>query len=149
LRSVCSARAALAATGLMLPVVVALGWRRISELDATTSAPQVEISLLRSVPIFASLPAPTLERLARQLVTVDAPSGATIIREGDAGDRFYILERGEVAITRQGRVLDEQGPGGYFGEMRCCAMSRERPPSRLGPTFGSARWSATTSWPSS
>ena len=58
------------------------------------------------------LPEPVLERLAREAVPASFPAGATIVREGDPGDRFYVVESGEVEIL--GRRF---GPGEAFGEI--------------------------------
>ena len=43
--------------------------------------------------------------------------GAVAIREGDLADRFYVVESGRVAVTREGRPLGELGPGDVFGEI--------------------------------
>ncbi len=48
--------------------------------------------------------------------------GETILKEGEAGDRFYIVTKGraEVALKRQGGsdvVVMRPGPGEYFGEV--------------------------------
>ena len=110
-------QAALVATGVVLPAAVLLGWRRLTAIDATAAVPEAELRLLRAVPIFAPLAAPVLEHLARRLVPVAVPAGGAIIREGEVGDRFYILERGEVGVSVGGRVVDAHGPGGYFGEI--------------------------------
>jgi EAL domain-containing protein (putative c-di-GMP-specific phosphodiesterase class I) len=48
-------------------------------------------------------------------------AGALVFREGEPGDRAFIIERGAVEVTalKQGRplVLAELGPGELFGEM--------------------------------
>jgi hypothetical protein len=45
------------------------------------------------------------------------PAGSVIIREGEEGDSFYLLVRGEVRVTLEGRQLAVIQPGGCFGEM--------------------------------
>ncbi len=54
--------------------------------------------LLAAIPIFAPLPLQTLERLASQLGEVRLPAGTLILRQGDPGDRFYVIADGEVEI---------------------------------------------------
>jgi tRNA A-37 threonylcarbamoyl transferase component Bud32 len=44
-------------------------------------------------------------------------AGAVIIREGDAGDSFYLLVKGEVRVTLEAKELATIQPGGCFGEM--------------------------------
>jgi CRP-like cAMP-binding protein len=48
-------------------------------------------------------------------------AGETIIREGEQGDTFYVIESGRVQVTTaQGgaeRVVAERGPGEYVGEI--------------------------------
>ena len=63
------------------------------------------LELLRQIPIFSPLPAPTLERLASELETVTAPAGTTVIRQGDHGDRFYVVESGRLQRDR-GRLAE-------------------------------------------
>jgi CRP-like cAMP-binding protein len=64
--------------------------------------PLVEIHLLRSIPLFAALPAPTLETLARALEPIRFAAGSVIIRQGDVGDRYYAIARGELSVRRDG-----------------------------------------------
>ena len=43
--------------------------------------------------------------------------GEVIIAQGDAADRAYFIQRGEVEVVREGRQVAKMGPGDYFGEM--------------------------------
>ena len=47
----------------------------------------------------------------------DYPKGTLIVREGEKGDRMYVVQHGEVEIVHDGEVLERVGPGGFFGEM--------------------------------
>jgi hypothetical protein len=44
-------------------------------------------------------------------------AGSAIIREGEQGDGFFLLVKGEVAVTLEARELAKIQPGGCFGEM--------------------------------
>jgi CRP-like cAMP-binding protein len=74
--------------------------------------------------MFAPLPAPTLEHLASNLVRVEVAAGETVFRQGDHGDRFYIVDAGEVEIEVDGREANVLGPNDYFGEI---ALLRDIP----------------------
>ncbi len=111
-------RASLIVVGAFPVVLVALTWPRLRRLDETARAPEL-VELLRGVEILAPLPPVRLERLAASLVPVRLPAGATVIREGDEGDRFYVVGEGEVEI--RGRRF---GPGSSFGEI---ALLRDVP----------------------
>ena len=50
--------------------------------------------------------------------TISYNSGDFIIREGEIGKGFYILEQGELEVARDGKVLNEISlPGAMFGEL--------------------------------
>jgi Na+/melibiose symporter-like transporter len=110
-------RGAVAAVGLILPVTVlgTLPWLR--RVDQRATVPVVEISLLRRVPAFAALPPPEIEGLARMLQPVHAPAGRRIVRQGDAGDRLYVIADGTVTVTRDQAPLVTMGRGAMFGEI--------------------------------
>jgi MFS family permease len=109
-------RWSLVVTGAFLPVLAALTWRRLVQIDAESHAP-AELGLIERIAIFAPLPAPSLERLASQLESVVVSAGATVIRQGDPGDRFYILESGRLAVSVDGSSAGELDAGDSFGEI--------------------------------
>jgi CRP-like cAMP-binding protein/predicted MFS family arabinose efflux permease len=109
-------RGALIVTGALLPILAILLRRRLTQLDEVP-VPERELELLRAIDIFAPLPPPTLESLARSLIPVHVEAGREIVREGEPGDRFYIIDSGEVEVLSEGRVLRVEGPGEYFGEI--------------------------------
>jgi MFS family permease len=115
---------ALASFGIFLTVVVALTWRRIVSIDEEARVPERELELLKSVPFLALLPGPALEELALRLAPVRFGAGEVILQEGAPGDRFYVVDAGEVSVTRGGEELARQGPGGFFGEI---ALLRDVP----------------------
>jgi MFS family permease len=126
---------ALVATGLLLPLVVLLGLRGLRSLDARASAPGEGFTLLRGVPFLAPLPLPTLEHLAAELVAVDYPAGGCVMREGEPGDRFYVVRSGEVRVTAGGSEVAVVGPGGFVGEI---ALLRDVPRTATVTATGEA-----------
>jgi hypothetical protein len=67
------------------------------------------------------VPEPVLAEATRSLQLSRFPAGATIIRQGDPADAFYVIVRGEVTISRLvGETPVEIAtlrPGEYFGEI--------------------------------
>jgi MFS family permease len=116
---------ALIATGAFLPLLVLLLGPTVAKIDAAAAAPEAsELRILASVPIFAPLPGGSLEHLAARLVPLRVDAGTVIVREGDAGDRFYIVTEGEVEVSQYDRLVSELAAGGYFGEI---ALLRDVP----------------------
>jgi hypothetical protein len=114
------ARAAIVCVGSVLPLVAAVSAHRLLTIDRAAAAPVVEIGLLRTMPMFAPLGAPALEGLAHALLPLHCPSGEVIVREGDHGDRFYVVADGELSVS-VGRPLHR---GDCFGEI---ALVRDIP----------------------
>ena len=83
-----------------------------------------EVELLQAIPIFAPLSPPVLEGLAARLIPVHEAAGETIVRQGEPGDRFYVISSGEVEVSVDGQPQATQGPGDHFGEI---ALLRDVP----------------------
>jgi MFS family permease len=117
-------RGALVAVGCCLPLVAAVRWRRLSRFEAGAAIPEEAFALLRGVPMFAPLAIGTLENLSRRLVEQDVPAGQTVIREGEPGDRVYLVAKGDFAVTCTRGAFPSIGEGEVFGEI---ALLRDVP----------------------
>jgi MFS family permease len=109
-------RTALAAVGLGVAALAMIGLPRMRSLDLRLRRP-AGLGLLESIPMFAPLTPAVVESLARSLVRVPVTAGEVVLREGEASDRFYIIESGLVEVTQHGAVLRREGPGDFFGEI--------------------------------
>jgi len=79
--------------------------------------------------VFPNLAGPELESLAERAEKLSFDAGDTIVAEGDPADRFYVIARGEVSITRRSPEGDEieletLGPAQFFGEVGILAETR-------------------------
>jgi CRP/FNR family transcriptional regulator, cyclic AMP receptor protein len=78
--------------------------------------------MLQNVPIFAGLDEAALDLLWERAAEEQIPAGNVIVREGDVGNRFYIIGSGKVRVCKQlGRANEVElatfGPSDFFGEM--------------------------------
>lgn len=73
---------------------------------------------LAQVPLFAGMPPRFLKRLADKMDEQRFMEGATIVRQGEPGDIFYVLVEGEAKVKdANGRTLSRLIPGDFFGEI--------------------------------
>jgi MFS family permease len=117
-------RGALIAIGALLPVLTALLFRRLRELDTGAVVAAAKLDVLRANPIFAPLPEPVLESLASKLAEVKHAAGEVVFRQGDYGDRYYIVADGSVDVEVDGEPTRSLGQGEGFGEI---ALLRDVP----------------------
>ncbi|HEX3264358.1 MAG TPA: cyclic nucleotide-binding domain-containing protein [Candidatus Limnocylindrales bacterium] len=110
-------RGALAITGAVLPIVALVVYGRIGRADHISVVDEGTLQLLRAVPVFEELPLTAFERLAAALEPLEFAAGDTIMREGDHGDRFVVIDSGEVEVSADGRPMSRLGHGAGVGEI--------------------------------
>jgi serine phosphatase RsbU (regulator of sigma subunit) len=79
-------------------------------------------ALLRELPLFAAVPDDELAALAVSLPRISYPAGSLMLREGERGERFFIILSGRIAIVKalgslDERILGVRGAGEFIGEM--------------------------------
>jgi MFS family permease len=108
--------AVVTALGVVVALALSAGEDRPEPIDPARAR-------LLEHAIFSGLPAARLEAAARQLVEVPVEAGAVIVRQGDAANRFYLIDEGTVSVTQipdagGGEVhLRDLGAGDMFGEI--------------------------------
>jgi MFS family permease len=117
-------RLAVLGVAAVLPLAAVAGGRAVFRLDAGATVPVVQIALLRSLPLFAGLPAPALAGLAAGLEPVLLNPGDILIRQGDHGDAYYAIAAGELGASQDGQCLGRFGRGEGVGEI---ALLRDIP----------------------
>lgn len=109
------ARASLFAAG---GILAAVGLAGLLRRRAETAEPSAEcVQLLRSNPIFAWLAPVGLDRLASALEPLELAEGAVLLRQGERGDRAYLLAEGELVAHLDGREIGRIHPGEVAGEI--------------------------------
>jgi CRP-like cAMP-binding protein len=92
------------------------------------------------MPIFDELTSQELDRLALNLRPESLAAGEVLFREGDPGDKFYIIESGELAILQmwagKPQEIARRGPGEYVGEI---ALLQNRPRTATIQAVGDTR----------
>lgn len=117
-----------AQAGLGVAAVVAaallLGTGRLARAEASVPPPTRVIEQLRTSPILGLLPPTDLETLARCAVPVRVGAGDVVIREGDPGDRYYVVTDGRLRVSIGGDFVRTLSTGDGFGELALLHTTR-------------------------
>lgn len=94
-------------------------FRRIL-MDSAFQRRRMYESFLEEVPLLSTLTLYERSKIADALDTQKYPAGSTIIREGDPGEAFFLLESGEADAYKQevgAAPVKHYKKGDYFGEL--------------------------------
>ncbi|KAI5076571.1 hypothetical protein GOP47_0008636 [Adiantum capillus-veneris] len=86
-------------------------------LQTTSSQRKMYEKFLEDVPLLKSLDKYERAAISDVLNTEYFEAGQNIIVEGQAGNKFYLLEEGEAEAKKGGKVLMRYKRGDYFGEL--------------------------------
>jgi hypothetical protein len=89
----------------------------VIQYEAGAAIPEHAFALLRRVPLFAPLPIGTLENVARRVDELDVPAGQPVVREGEPGDRFYVIAKGDFDVSCSGGAFPPLSDGDVLGEI--------------------------------
>jgi hypothetical protein len=117
-------QAALLGAGIVPLVAIAGLWALLRGVDARARGHDAELDLLELVPLFRPLQLAVKEELAAELDRVTVPGGVVIVRQGDLGDRFFIIDSGTVEVEIAGERSRQLTRGDAFGEI---ALLRDVP----------------------
>jgi CRP-like cAMP-binding protein len=95
-------------------VVSAPALRRIERASPT---PVARLAALQGSELFGLLSPPVLEDLAAALIPHPVQAGEVVIREGEPGDRVYLVADGEFDVSVSDRWVATRGPGAVIGEI--------------------------------
>ena len=99
-------------------VVLALAHAaRFRRVDRAMPAPGPETALLYHLPMFAPLPLAVTDLIAAEAEPRQFPAGAVVMREGEPGDRFYLITDGAAGVSVHGAPRPSLRRGDCFGEI--------------------------------
>jgi CRP/FNR family transcriptional regulator, cyclic AMP receptor protein len=76
----------------------------------------VDVSLLKTIPLFADVPDEKLGKIAPFASTDQFAEGEVVVKEGGYSNSFFAIEEGTAKVERDGEHLADLGPGDVFGE---------------------------------
>lgn len=85
--------------------------------DAAVKRRDMYDEFLKSVPLLTSLGTYERAQIADVLQPEHYRWGDTLLRQGDPGETFYILEQGQLQVDKDGAAVMIYNPGDFFGEL--------------------------------
>lgn len=97
------------------------------------------MSCLLQSPLFTQIPPANIQKLFTRFETINAAKGDTIVREGEPGDYFYVIESGSAMVRdKNNKINVSLSVGHYFGEealvgdtMRNASVTMKEPGSLM------------------
>ena len=86
---------------------------------------RVNVDELRSIPLFAGVSAPGLERIAATAGELTCQAGQIVALEGDPGSGMFVILEGTAHVEWRGGSVD-LAPGTFFGELTLLAPGGTR-----------------------
>jgi NTE family protein len=76
-------------------------------------------NILKAIPLFKNLDDEDLELIAARLRKEHYPKGAMVFKQGDVGDKLYLVESGQVQVVSQDQseAIARMGPGNFVGDI--------------------------------
>jgi MFS family permease len=141
-------RPAMGASGLAMGLLPAVVWPWLRRVDTEVAVDEHRLALLRGLPLFAPLTRFSIEHLARRATPLAVEAGGTVVRQGEPGELFYVVEEGELAARVDGGERTRLRAGDCFGEIALLhrvprtatvqALTTARLLALDGPTFVAA-----------
>jgi CRP-like cAMP-binding protein len=75
------------------------------------------IQILKKIPFFNDLGDEDLQMIAEKVRMDYFPADHIIFKEGDPGDKMYVIKRGQVQVIRNNTILTLLKDNAFFGEM--------------------------------
>jgi CRP-like cAMP-binding protein len=77
----------------------------------------VDVERLEGVGLFSLLSRDELRAVAVWVDEIEVPEGKELMRKGDIGHEFFVIEDGAASVSASGREISLMGPGDFFGEI--------------------------------
>ncbi|MGH3472870.1 MAG: MFS transporter [Nocardioidaceae bacterium] len=112
--------------GAAIPVASLAGWPVLRAMDRDSATRRAALEprrrLLAACDLFESVSEGGLDELSGGAEELDVAVGATVVREGEDADAFYVIVHGLLGVTAVGEAaagvtLGSMGDGEYFGEI--------------------------------
>ena len=84
----------------------------------------MDVKALRPLWLFDGLSDKELAEVASRSDAVDVPAGQTLIAQGSLAHEFCVIEQGAAEVRRDGELVNELGPGDFFGEIGILETTR-------------------------
>mmetsp|Transcript_1326 Transcript_1326/g.1689 ORF Transcript_1326/g.1689 Transcript_1326/m.1689 type:complete len:583 (+) Transcript_1326:87-1835(+) len=100
---------------------------------------QLLSNALRSHFLFTEISNEDLRDVVSAMAPVEKGTNEDVVRQGDDGEEFYVLEHGKCQVLIDGKKVRDYGPGGSFGEL--ALMYNAKRAATVRTTQASVLWS--------